>query len=123
MFDGFAVLEVSLYYLGHVLFCHSEVPGAPRVDDEVRTVLAEAEAVYGVHAYVPVHAFSTQLVLERLADGFGSVLFAVATLADEHVGVVVPDLRGRLCERRQRATLLRFLLRLLASLRDGFLRL
>ena len=113
---------MPLYYLGHVLLYDAEVPGTPWVDHEIRTVLAEAEAVYGVHANVPVHALRAQLVLERLAHGFGPALFAVATLADEHVGVVVPDLRGRLCERRQRATLLCFLLRLLASLRDGFLR-
>jgi len=111
-----------LYYLGHVLLYDAEVPGTPWVDHEIRTVLAEAEAVYGVHANVPVHALRAQLVLKRLAHGFGPALFAVATLADEHVGVIVPDLRGRLCERRQRATLLCFLLRLLASLRDGFLR-
>jgi hypothetical protein len=86
-------------------------------------VLAEAEAVYGVHAYVPVHALCTQLILERPADGFSPALFAVAALADEHVGVVVPDLRGWLHERRRRAALPRLpLLRLLASLRDGFLR-
>jgi hypothetical protein len=82
MFYGFAVLEVPLYHLGHVLFCDTEVPGAPRVDHEVRTVLAEAEAVYGVHAYVPVHALRAQLVLERLADGFEPALFAVAALTD-----------------------------------------
>jgi hypothetical protein len=123
MFDGFAFLEVSLYYLGHVLLYDAEVPGTPWVDHEVRTVLAEAEAVYGVHANVPVHALRTQLVLERLAHGFGPALFAVATFADEHVGVVVPDLRGRLCEPRQRVALPRLLLLgLLASLRDNFLR-
>jgi len=123
MFDGFAVFEVTLYYLRYVLLYDAQVPGTPRVDDEVRTVLTEADAVYGVHAYVSVHALSAQLILERLADGFGSALLAVATLADEHVGVVVPDLRGRLRDRRQRAALLRpLLLRLLASLRDGFLR-
>jgi hypothetical protein len=32
MFDGFAVLEVSLYYLGHVLLYDAEVPGTPWVD-------------------------------------------------------------------------------------------
>jgi hypothetical protein len=120
MFDGFAVLEVPLYYLGHVLLTDADVPGTPWVDHEVRTVLAESEAVYGVHAYVPVHTLRAQFVLEPLADGFGSTLLAVAALADQHVGVVVPDLRGRLCARRQRATLLCFLL--LASLRDDFLR-
>ena len=120
MFDGFAILEVSLYYLWHVLLYDAEVPGATRVDDEVRAVFTEAEAIYGVHAYVPVHALRAQLVLERLAHDVGPALFAVATLADEHVVVVVPDLRGRLCERRQRATLLCFLLP--ASLRDDFLR-
>ena len=46
MFDGFAVLEVSLYHLGHVLLYDAEVPGTSRVDDEVRAVLAEAEALY-----------------------------------------------------------------------------
>jgi hypothetical protein len=120
MFDGFAVLEVSLYYLGHVLLYDAEVPGARRVDDEVRAVFTEAEAAYGVNANVPVYALRAQLVLERLADGFGSALLAIAVLADEHVGVVISDLRGRLCERRQRATLLCFLLP--ASLRDDFLR-
>jgi hypothetical protein len=122
VFDGFAILEVSLYYLWHVLLCYAEVPGTTRVDDQVRAVFTEAEATYGVHANVPVHALRTQLLLERLTDGFGPTLFAVAVLADEHVGVVVPDLRGRLRERRQRAFLLRFLLRLFAPLRDGFLR-
>jgi hypothetical protein len=122
VFDGFAVLEVPLYYLGHVLLCYAEIPGTPRVDDEVRAVFTEAEAAYGVYAYVPVHALRPQLILERLADGFGVAFFAVAALADEHVGVVVPDLRGRLCKRRERTTRLRLLLRLLAFLRDGFLR-
>jgi hypothetical protein len=32
MFDGFAVLEVSLYYLGHVLLYDAEVPDTPWVD-------------------------------------------------------------------------------------------
>ena len=82
MFDGFAVLEVSLYYLGHVLLYDAEVPGARRVDDEVRAVFTEAEAAYGVNAYVPVHALRTQLILERPANGFGSALLAVAALAD-----------------------------------------
>jgi len=44
MFDGFAVLEVLLYDLGHILFYDAEVPDTPRVDDEVRAVLTEAEA-------------------------------------------------------------------------------
>jgi hypothetical protein len=114
---------VLLYYLGHVLLYDAEIPGATRVDDQVRAVFTEAEAVHGVYAYVPVHALSAQLILERLADGFGSALFAVAVLADEDVGVVVPNLRGRLCKRRQRAVFLRALLRLLALLRDVFLRL
>jgi hypothetical protein len=123
MFDGFAVLEVPLYHLGHVLLYDAKVPGTPRVDDQVRAVFTEAEAAYRVQAYVPVHAISTQLILERPANGFGSALFAVAALADQHVGVVVPDLRGRLCGRRRRAALPRLLLlRLLASLRDNFLR-
>jgi hypothetical protein len=82
MFDGFAILEVSVYYLWHVLLCYAEVPGTPRVDDQVRAVFTEAEAAYGVHAYVPVYALRAQLLLERLADGFGSALFAVAVLAD-----------------------------------------
>jgi hypothetical protein len=123
MFDEFAVLEVTLHHLGHVLLYDAEVPGTPRVDDEVRAVFTEAEAVYGVHAYVSVHALRTQLVLERPANGFGSALFAVAALADQHVGVVVPYFRGRLCGRRRRAALPRLLLLgLLASLRDNFLR-
>jgi hypothetical protein len=82
MFDGFAVLEVPLYHLGDVLLYDAEVPGTPRVDDEVRAVFTEAEAAYGVYAYVPVHALRTQLILERPANGFGSALFAVAALAD-----------------------------------------
>ena len=123
MFDGFAVLEVAAHYLGHVLLYHAEVPGAARVDHEVRAVLAEAEAVRGVDAHVPVQALRAQLVLEGLADGFGSALLAIAALADEHVGFVVPHLRGRLRERRRRAVLRRLsLLRLLALLRDSFLR-
>jgi hypothetical protein len=123
VFDGFAVLEVPLHYLRHVLLYHAEVPGAARVDYEVRAMFAEAEAVCGVDAHVPVQALRAQLVLEGLADGFGSALLAVAALADEHVGVVVPDFRGRLGERRQRADFRRpFLLRLLTLLRDRFLR-
>ena len=119
MFYGFAVLEVPLYHLGDVLLYDAQVPGTPWVDDEVRAVFTEAEAAYGVQAYVPVHALRTQLILERPANGFGSALFAVAALADQHVGVVVPDLRGR----RRRGALPRLLLlRLLASLRDTFLR-
>jgi hypothetical protein len=82
MFDGFAVLEVPLYYLGHVLLTDAEIPGTPWVNHEVRTVLAESEAVYGVQAYIPVHALRAQFVLEGLADGFGSTLLAVTALAD-----------------------------------------
>jgi hypothetical protein len=96
VFDWFAVFEMLLYYFGHVLLYDAQVPGAPGVDDEVRAVLTEAEAVYAVNAHVPVHALSAQLILERFADGFGPALLAVAALADEHVGVVVADLRGRL---------------------------
>jgi hypothetical protein len=122
MFDGFAVLEVLLYYLGYVFLDNAEIPGARRVDDEVRAVLAEAETVHGVHADVPVHALRAQRVLERHADVFGSTLLAVTAPADEHVGVVVADLRAWLRDRRQRAVLLFAFLRLLGSLRDGFLR-
>jgi len=46
VYDGFAVLEMSLYYLGYILLYDAEVPGATRIDDEVRAVLAEAEAAY-----------------------------------------------------------------------------
>ena len=46
MFDGFAILEVSLYYLWHVLLCYAEVPATTRVDDQVRAVFTEAEATY-----------------------------------------------------------------------------
>src|SRR5215212_1659726 len=118
--DGRAVFEVLFYHLGYVVLRNAEVPGAARVDHEIRAVFAEAEAVCGVDTHVPVQALRAQLVLEGLADGFGSALLAVATLADEHVGVVVPDLRGRLRERRQNAAFRRpYLLRLL---RDSFLR-
>ncbi len=54
VFDWFTVLEVSLYYLWHVLLYDTEVPGATGVDDQVRAVFTVAEAVYGVHAYVPI---------------------------------------------------------------------
>ena len=120
MFDGFAVLEVLLYQLGHVALCNAEVPGAPRVDDNVRAVFAEAHAVHRVYANVPVHIMGTQFVLERAPDGLGAAFLAVAALADEHVGVVVADLRGRLRERRERAALLSPFL--LAFLGDDFLR-
>jgi hypothetical protein len=123
VFDGYAVFEVLFYHLGYVVLRNAEVPGAARVDHEVRAVFAEAEAVCGVDAHAPVQALRAQLVLEGLADAFGSALLAVAALADEHVGVVVPDLRGRLGERRQRAAFRRpSLLSLLALLRDRFLR-
>jgi hypothetical protein len=120
MLDEFAVLEVLPYYLGGVFLYNAEVPGASWVDDEVRTVLAEAEAAHGVHADVPVHALCAQRVLERPADGSRSTLLAITALADEHVGVVVVDLRARLRKRRERAAFLRSFL--LVSLRDGFLR-
>jgi hypothetical protein len=120
VFDGFTVLEVLLYYLGHVILYDAEVPGAPWVDDEVRAVLAEPEAVHGVDADVPVHALRAQLVLERSADGLGSALLAVTALADQHVGVVVADLRGWLRERRQGSVLLFTFL--LTFPGDGFLR-
>ena len=123
MFDGFAVLEVYLYHLGYILLYDAEVPGTGWVNDEVRAVLTEAEALYRVHAYVPVYALRAQFIFERPADGFGSAFLAVTAFADEHVGVVIPDLRDRLCERRRRAALLRgFFLRLLTSLRNNFLR-
>jgi hypothetical protein len=63
----------------------------------------------------------TQFVLERAPDGLGAAFLAVAALADEHVGVVVADLRVWLGQRRQDAVLYP-LFRLLSLLRDGFLR-
>jgi hypothetical protein len=122
VFDGFAVFEVLFYYVGYVSLRDAEVPGATRVDDEVRAVLAEAEAAHGVDADVPVHALRAQFVFEGAADGLGAALLAVAALADEYVGGVVADLRVRLLEGRERALLPWPLLRLPASLRDGFLR-
>ena len=56
MLDGFAVFEVLFYQPGHVFLRNAEVPGAAGVDYEVRTVFAEAEAVHGVYADVPVHS-------------------------------------------------------------------
>jgi hypothetical protein len=122
MFDRSAVYQVFLYYDGHVAFRDAEVPGAARVDDEVRAVLAEAEAVHGVYADVPVHAMCSQFALQRAADFFRPALFAVAALADQNVGVVFADLRVGLIEDRERAAFLCPLLRLLALLRDGSLR-
>src|SRR3712207_8439835 len=43
---------------------------------------------------VPHHAPLAQLFLERLADIFRAAFFAVDAPADEHVSVVVPDLRA-----------------------------
>ena len=120
VFDGFAVREVLMYHLWDVSFRGAEVPGAARVDDEVRAVLAEAQAVHGVYADVPVHVFCAKFVFEGAADGFGAAFLAVAALADEHVGVVVAVLRVRLLE--ERAVFLCPLLCFLTLLRDGFLR-
>ena len=120
VFDGFAGFEGLAYHLGHIFLGDAEVPGAARVDDEVRAVLAEAKAVYGVYADVPVHVLCAQCGLEGGADGLGAAFFAVAAFADEHVGVVVADLRVRLLE--ERAVFLCPLLCLLAFLRDRFLR-
>jgi hypothetical protein len=50
VFDWFAVFEMLLYYFGHVLLYDAQVPGAPGVDDEVRAVFTEAEAVYAVNS-------------------------------------------------------------------------
>ena len=122
VFDGLAVFEVLFYNVGHVSLRDAEVPGAARIDDEVRAVLAEAEAAHGVDADVPVHALRAQFVLEGAADGLGAALLAVAALADEYVGVVVADLRVRLLEDGQGAALPGLLLRFPASLRDCFLR-
>jgi hypothetical protein len=79
--------------LRHVTFRETEVPGPTGIYDGVRAVFAEAEAVDGVYADVPSHASFMKLVFECLADIFRASFLAVATLADEHVDVVVPDLR------------------------------
>jgi hypothetical protein len=96
VFDGLAVYQVFPHYRGRVVLRDAEVPGAARVDDEVGAVLAEAEAVHGVYADVPVHVVCAKFVFEGAADGLGASLFAVAALAYQDVGVVVADLRVRL---------------------------
>ena len=63
VFDGYAAFEVLFYHLGYVILRNAEVPGAARVDHEVRAVFAEAEAVHGVEADVPVYALGAQFVL------------------------------------------------------------
>src|SRR5215212_1624644 len=124
--DGLAALEVAPYDLRHIPLRQAEVPGTSGVDDGVRAVLAEAEAADGVHADVPHHAPPTQLFLERLADLFRAALLAVAAAADEHVGVVLPDLRAwsRVWRGREGSGLLRLLRLLLGdlSLRTGSVR-
>jgi hypothetical protein len=122
VFDGFTVDQVFSNYLVDVVLRGAQVPGTSGIDDKVRTVFAEPEAVYGVDADVPVHVLGAQLVLQRAADGFRTTFLAVASLADQHVGVVVADLRVGLFEDGERAVLLRALSGLLASLRDGVLR-
>ena len=95
VFDGLAIFEVLLYDLGDFLFVEAEVPGAGRVDDHVRAVLAEAEALDFVYPDVPVHPFGAQLAFELFLQVFGTALFAVAAVADQDVRVVVAYLRRR----------------------------
>ena len=62
-FHGLAALEVALHDLRHVPLREAEVPGALRVDDGVRTVLAVAETINRVYANVPEHSPLAELVL------------------------------------------------------------
>ena len=93
VFYGLAALEVALDDLGHVASREAEVPGASGVDDGVRAVFAEAETVHGVHADVPDHTPLAQLFFQDLADSF-EPRFLQSPLPHEHVGIVLPDLRG-----------------------------
>jgi hypothetical protein len=91
--DGLAVPEVGGYDLGYVSSVQAQVPGSAGVDDSVGAVLAEAQAIDGVHADVAVHVGVAQLALEGLAEFAGAAFLAVLAFADQDVRVVVPDLR------------------------------
>ena len=78
-----------LYDLRDSAFVEAEVPGTGRVDDDVGTVLAKAEAVHTIYADVAVHPRLAELALERLTDLFGAAFLATPTLADQYVGVIV----------------------------------
>jgi hypothetical protein len=84
---------VLLDDLRDVGYPEAEIPGSTRVDDDVWAVLAQAEAIDGVNANGPGHASLTKLAFEHLADVLRTAFLAVATLADQHVGLVVPYLR------------------------------
>lgn len=75
----------------------AEVPGTfwlrTVVDDGIGAVLAETEAVDGVEADLAEEALRANLALYGLPRLFRATLFAVAARADEHVRLVVTDLR------------------------------
>jgi hypothetical protein len=100
---------VPLHDLRDIAFPEAEIPGPSGVDDGIRAVLAQAEAVDGVYADVPDPASIAELVFECCADILRTALLTVAAFTHEHVGVVVPDLRARfrLRERREGAVRLR----------------
>ena len=55
--------------LRDIVFLEAEIPGSTGVDDDVRAVLAQAEAVDGVYADVSDSTSITELIFECFADG------------------------------------------------------
>ncbi len=93
---------MTLHDLRHVILNEPEIPDSTWIHDSVGTVLAQTEALDGINADVAVHPRRPQLVLERLADIFGAALLAVSAFADEHLSVVVSDLRIRFIATQER---------------------
>lgn len=56
MRDGRAVFQMALDDLWSVVFYKTQVPRTGRVDDGVRPMLAEAEAVYRIDSDLAIHA-------------------------------------------------------------------
>jgi hypothetical protein len=87
---------VSFYYFWDVVLPKAKVPSpfglCPVVDDDVRPVLAQAEAVHGVYTDLAEEVPGTQLVLKGLFRVLRAPLLAVSAGADEDVRLVVPNL-------------------------------
>jgi len=120
---------VLLDYLGGVVLGEAEVPSTfrlrPVVDDHVRAVLAQAEAVDGIDPHLAQDALRADPIFESSPRVLNATLFTVAARTDEAVRLVISDLRRGLCFLRYDAPGCgpNFLLELLLFLRDDLLRL
>lgn len=92
LFYGLSVLEVTVHHLWNPILVEAKIPGPRRVHDDVWAMLAQTQTVHAIDPDLAVQTGLPQLASKRLARLFCAAFLAVPTLADQHVGLVVPYL-------------------------------